>query len=153
AAIAAIDAVRGGRARLLMKGRIPTSDLVREILRRPGGLRTGRPVCQVVLMEIPRDGRRFLMAGTGILIRPNRATQAGVMEAAVDVSRALGADRPRVALMAATESENPAMEETLDAARLQRRNEAGEFPGCILQGPLSFDLAYAADAADKKRIR
>ena len=60
--------------------------------------------------------------------------------------------RPRVALMAATEKVKPAMPETVEAAELQRRNRQGEFPGCSIQGPLSFDLAYAADAGAKKRI-
>ena len=103
-------------------------------------------------MEIVRDGRRFLLADTGICVRPKLDQKADILASAVEVARALGVDRPRVALMAATESVNLAMPETLDAAELQKRNEAGEFPGCTVQGPLSFDLAYAADAADKKRI-
>jgi phosphotransacetylase len=57
-----------------------------------------------------------------------------------------------VALMAASEKVTEAMPETLDAAELQRRGEAGAFPGCVVRGPLSFDLAYAEDAAAKKRV-
>src|SRR5262249_30870054 len=108
--------------------------------------------CQVVLMEIRPAGRRFLLADTGICVRPTLEQKADVLRHAAGVARALGADGPRVAVMAATESVTDAMPETLDAAELQRRGEAGEFPGCVVQGPLSFDLAYAADAADKKRI-
>jgi len=68
------------------------------------------------------------------------------------VAHALGEREPRVAIMAATESVTETMPDTLDAAELTRRNRHGELPGCVVQGPLSFDLAYAADAADKKRI-
>ena len=70
---------------------------------------------------------------------------------AVEVAHALGAEVPCVAVMAATETVVESMSETLDAADLQRRSQAGEFPGCLVQGPLSFDLAYAAEAAEKKR--
>jgi phosphate butyryltransferase len=149
---AAVESVRSGRAALLMKGRVSTPTLLRAVLDPSIGLRTGRVVCQVVLMEIVRDARRFLLADTGITIRPDLAAKADILLSTCEVARSLGEPTPRVALMAATESPTPAMPETLDAVELQRRAEAGEFPGCHLQGPLSFDLAYAADAADRKRI-
>ncbi len=149
---AAVAEVRQGRARMLMKGRIATPALMRAVLDPEAGLRTGRVVCQVVLMEIPRDDRRFLLADTGICVQPTIETRIDILHSAIEVARRLRADPPRVALMAATESVNAAMPETLEAAELQRRNAAGEFADCVVQGPLSFDLAYAADAADKKRI-
>ena len=68
------------------------------------------------------------------------------------MAHALGADRPNVALMAASESVSSAMPETIQAAEIQHRNQAGEFPECIIQGPLSFDLAYAAEAGTKKHV-
>jgi phosphate butyryltransferase len=148
----AVEAVRSGRAALLMKGRVSTPTLLRAVLDPLSGLRTGRVVCQVVLMEIVRDARRFLLADTGITIRPDLAAKADILSSTCEVARSLGEPSPRVALMAATESPTPAMPETLEAADLQKRAESGEFPGCLIQGPLSFDLAYAADAADRKRI-
>jgi phosphate butyryltransferase len=149
---AAVAAVRSGRARMLMKGRIATPDLMRAVLDPETGLRAGRAICQVVLMEIARDARLFLMADTGVMIRPDLAKKIEVIESAVELARALGSDRPRVAMMAASEKVVSAMPETLLAAELQRRNRGGEFSGCVIEGPLSFDLAYAADAAEKKRI-
>jgi phosphotransacetylase len=149
---AAVAEVKQGRARLLMKGRVATPALMRAVLDPEHGLRTGRVICQVVLMEIPRDGRRFLLADTGITVRPKPEQKADILRSAVEVAHALGAERPKVALMAATESLNVSMPETVDAAGLQQRNRAGEFPDCVVQGPLSFDLAYAADAGDKKRV-
>jgi phosphotransacetylase len=116
------------------------------------GLRAGRAIGQVVLMEIRPAGRRFLLADTGICIEPTLQQKAEFLIESVEVAQALGAEEPRVALMAASESVSEKMPETLDAAELQRRHQAGEFPGCVVQGPLSFDLAYAADAGDKKRI-
>lgn len=151
-AAATVAEVRQKRARMLMKGRIATPDLLHAMLDHDSGLRTDQVICQVVLMEIPRDARRFLLADTGITLRPTPEQKAGIIQSCVAVGRSLGVERPRVAVMAATESVNSKMPETLDAAYLQTRNQAGEIDGCIVQGPLSFDLAYAPDAADKKRI-
>jgi phosphotransacetylase len=149
---AAVAEIRAGRARMLMKGQIATPDLMRVVLDHEAGLRTGRAICQVVLMEIPRDDRRFLLADTGILIHPNLTKKIDVLHSAVEMAQALGAPVPRVAMMAASEKAVDAMPETLHAQELQRRNAAGEFPQCVIQGPLSFDLAYASDAAGKKHI-
>jgi phosphate butyryltransferase len=103
-------------------------------------------------MEVRRDARRFLLADTGICVRPTREQKAGILLAAVEVAHALGQPEPRVALVAASERTAEAMPETLDAAELQRRAAAGTFSGCLVQGPLSFDLAYAADAGEAKRV-
>jgi phosphotransacetylase len=151
-AVAAVAEVREGRARLMAKGMISTPSLMRAILDPERGLRSGRVVCQVVLMEVAPDGRRFLMADTGICVRPKLATKLDIVRQAVEVARALGVAHPRVAAMAASESVNAGMPETIDAAELQRRGGSGEFEGVSIQGPLSFDLAYSADAGGKKRI-
>jgi phosphotransacetylase len=147
---AAASAVRDGRARLLMKGQIATPALMAAVLDPAAKLRTGHNICQVVLMEICPDRRRFLLADTGITIRPRIEQKADILRSAVAVARALGADEPRVALLAATESVTEKMPDTLDSADLEQRGARGEFPGCVVQGPLSFDLAYAAEAADRK---
>jgi phosphotransacetylase len=151
-AAAAVAEVKAGGARLLMKGQINTPDLMRAMLDPSTGLRTGRVICQVVLMEIRSSGRRFLLADTGITIQPTLDQKVDILRSAVEVAQALGAEVPRVAVMAASESVTDAMPETREAAELQRRGQAGQLPGCVVQGPLSFDLAYEAGAADKKRM-
>ena len=151
-ATAAIDEVRASRAQVLMKGQIATPALMEAVLDPTTGLRTGRVVCQVVLMEIPRDDRRFLMADTGICVAPNLKSRIDILRAAVEVARALGLSMPKVALMAATETVKDAMPETVEAAELVLRNQQGEFADCSIAGPLSFDLAYAVEAGARKRI-
>jgi phosphotransacetylase len=151
-AAASVARVRSGQARLLMKGQISTPDLMRAILDERVGLRTGRVICQVVLMEIARDGRRFLLADTGITPRPDLGQKIDILQSAVSVARALGEATPRVALLAASEKATARLPDTLEASELQRRSEAGEFPGCLVQGPLSFDLAYAASAGERKGL-
>src|SRR5262249_18809710 len=134
-AAAAVAQVRSGPARLLMKGQVATPALMKAVLDPAGGLRTGRVGCQIVLMEVRPEGRRFLLADAGVCIRPTRDQQADILRSAADVARALGEPCPRVALMAATEQVTEAMPETLNAAELVRRAGAGEFPGCAVQGP------------------
>jgi phosphate butyryltransferase len=149
----AVALVRSGRARALMKGQIPTPDLMRAVLDPTNGLRTSRVICQVVLMEIPRDGHRFLMADTGICVQPSVDDRIDILGSVVEVARVLGATKPKVALLAATETVKPSMPETVEWAELTRRGRLGEFGDCIVDGPLSFDLAYAMDAGAKKHVQ
>lgn len=155
-AAAAVAEVRAGRARTLMKGQIATPALMKAVLSRETGLRTDRCICQIVLMEIPRDRRRFLLSDTGITIQPTLDQKADILRSMVDVATVLregdSNELPRVAVMAASEKPSEAMPETLEAVELTNRNAAGQFEGCLVQGPLSFDLAYAVDAGEKKKI-
>lgn len=148
---AAVAEVRAGRAKLLMKGQIATPELMRAVLDSQHGLRTGKTIAQVVLMEIEGQ-RRFLLADTGVTIAPTLAQKADLVEHVTEVGRALGADPVCVALMAATEKVTEAMPDTLESAELVRQAAEGRFPGAVVDGPLSFDLAYAADAGEKKRV-
>ncbi len=148
----AVAEVRSGRAAMLMKGRVSTPDLMHAILDPENGLRSGRSVAQVVLMEVLRDGRRFLLADTGVMVRPKLAKKIELIEMAASVARSLGAEVPRVAMMSASEKVIDTLPDTFDAAELARRSLLGEFPGMVLEGPLSFDLAYAPKAAGRKGI-
>lgn len=151
-AVLAVREVRARRARLLMKGQIPTPALMKAVLDKEHGLRTGKTICQVVLMEIAKDARRFLLTDTGVTVAPALHQKCDLIEAAVWVAQALGVASPRVALMSATEKVTPQLPDTLDAEELVQRAEQGDFGACQVQGPLSFDLAYAVDAGAKKGI-
>lgn len=148
AAHAAVAAIHAGQAQLLMKGQIATPTLMGAVLAREGGLRTGRVIAQVVLMEIPRDQRRFLLADTGITPRPTLDQKRDLLHSMVAIAHQLGEPNPRVAVMAASEKVTDALPDTHEAAAL-----AGEcWTGCVVQGPLSFDLAYAPEAGQRKGI-
>jgi len=151
-ASSAVAEVRSGNAQALVKGQIATPDLMKAVLDRETGLRTERVICQVVLMEIPRDRRKFLLADTGICVQPGLDERIDIMRSAIELAQALWAERPRVALLAATETVKPAMPETVEAAEISRRGREGEFGDCVIEGPLSFDLAYATEAAARKQI-
>jgi phosphotransacetylase len=151
-AATAVAKVRMGRAAALMKGRISTPDLLSAVLDKERGLRKGRVVCQVVLMEIRRDRRRFLLADTGICVQPSLDEQIDILRSAIEVAEALSATPARVALMAASETVKDSMPETVQAAALCSRAQRSEFGNCVVEGPLSFDLAYAAEAGARKQV-
>lgn len=149
---AAVAEIRAGNATILMKGQIPTPDLMKSVLHQEYGLRTGKTLCQIVLMEILRDQRRFLMGDTGLCIQPDFRQKREILEHQIAAARCLGVDHPAIAVMSATEKVTNAMPDTAEAAEFQRLCDSGEFGSARVQGPLSFDLAYARDAGDKKRI-
>jgi phosphate butyryltransferase len=103
-AAAAVAAVRRGQAPLLMKGLVATPALMRAVLDPAAGLRTGRLICQVVLLEIRPAGRSMRLADTGICIRPTLEQKADVLRHAAAVAHVLGAEVPHVAALAATEA-------------------------------------------------
>jgi phosphotransacetylase len=149
---AGVEMVKQGEVRLLMKGQVATPALMKAVLHPTAGLRTGRVICQVVLMEIASANRRFLLADTGVSTHPNVTQKIDILRSAVGVAHALGEPSPRVAVMSATEKPTDALPDTLEAAEIQRRAEAGEIAGCAVQGPLSFDLAYAAESGERKGV-
>ncbi|MCY2965229.1 MAG: phosphate acyltransferase [Planctomycetota bacterium] len=152
AAEAAVNGVATGRAQLLMKGQIDTPALVRALLDPRFGLRRAGTICQVVLMEIVDQRRRFLLSDTGVTIQPTLEQKANIIANTIHVARGLGVTDPRVALVAATEKMNPNMPETVEIVELCRRASAGELGQAQVRGPLSFDLAYASDAGEKKGV-
>ncbi|QDT36621.1 phosphate acyltransferase [Stratiformator vulcanicus] len=147
-AVTAVSEVREGRAQILMKGQVATPDLMKAVFSREAGLRTGRVVAQMVLMEIVRDDRVFLLTDTGITPEPTSDQRGELIGHAIETAAALGASEPKIALMAATEKATEALPDSLDAAKLASQS----WQPAIVEGPLSFDLAYAAGAATKKRL-
>lgn len=148
----AVREVKEGRAKLLMKGQISTPYLMKAILNKETGLRTGKTIGQTVLMEITKDQRSFLLTDTGVTVDPNLQQKAELIESTVAVAHRLGCSTPRIGVMSATEKVTDALPDTHDAAKLVQQGSEGQFGDCLIQGPLSFDLAYAADAGVKKGI-
>lgn len=150
---AAVAEVREGRAAVLMKGRVSTPDLMSAVLDRETGLRTGRTIGQVVLMELPGVDRRFLLTDTGVTIRPSIDQRAELVESVGRIAHSLGVETPRIALMSATEKPTDALPDSVEAAELARRaREDDAFPGCLVEGPLSFDLVFTNEAGARKGV-
>jgi phosphotransacetylase len=152
-AAAAVAAVREGRGRLLMKGQVSTPELMKAVLDRERGLRTGEAICQMVLMEVVPHARRFLLADTGVTIAPTLAQKQSMVRSLVEAARRLGAEAPRIAIVSATEKPTAAMPDTLEAVELVRWAQTGAAGNAVVDGPLSFDLAYDVRAAQRKGVQ
>ncbi len=150
AARQAVELVSSGRAQILMKGLVSTGEIMRAVLDKQIGLRTGRVISHVAVLESPGYGRLILMTDGGMVIAPDLQQKAQMIENAVFVARKLGNERPKVAAIAAFEQVNPSMPATTDAALLAKMAERGQIKGCIVDGPIALDGAVSKEAAEHK---
>ncbi len=143
-----------GQADILLKGHLRTDELLRAVLDRNAGLRTGRLLSDVLLYEDTLSGFRRLVAVTdgGINVSPDLKQKAAIIENAVLVMHALGIARPKVALLSATEAVLESVPSTVDARRLTEMAAAGELGECEVFGPLALDNALLDTAARAKGI-
>jgi len=150
----AVELVKAGEGHILMKGKVTTGDLLREVLHRDRGLRTGRLLSDVFLFDSPLPGDARLMGITdgGINLAPNLDAKVQILGNALDVFRALDCERPKVAVLSAIERVNPDLQSTLDAVELARMAREGLFGACEVEGPLAMDLALSAEAAQRKGL-
>jgi phosphate butyryltransferase len=152
AAFQAIGLIRDGAADLLMKGKINTSVLIRAVLNREKGLRTGRQLSQVIVFQVPGIDRLMIMTDAAINLAPELAQKAEICRNAIQVAHALGIEEPKVALLCALEFVNPAMPATVDAAALTMMNRRGQLKGAYIEGPIALDVPMSRFAADRKGI-
>jgi phosphate butyryltransferase len=149
----AIDLVREGKADLLMKGKVTTASLMRGILDKERGLRTGSQLSQVIVFQVPHIPRLMIMTDGAINIAPTLAQKAEITRNAIMVAHALGNAEPKVVLLTALEFVNPEMPATVDAAALTQMNRRGQITGAYLEGPLAMDVPLSRFAAERKNIQ
>jgi phosphotransacetylase len=152
AALEAVTLVRGGRAEVLMKGSLHTDELLSAVVSREHGLRTGRRISHVFLMDVPTYHKVLIVTDGAINIAPTLEDKADICQNAIDLAQSLGVTRPKVAVLAAVETVTSKMPATLDAAALCKMAERGQIRGAIIDGPLAFDNAISKDAAGIKGI-
>ncbi len=150
----AVRLVRNGEADILMKGHIRTDQLMRAVLDRETGLRTGRLLSDVFLFEYPQEGGRRLLAvsDAGLNVAPTLEQKAEIVRNAIGVMHTLGLRRPKVAIMSATEAVLPSVPSTLDAQALTAMGAGGQFGEADVFGPLALDNALFESAARAKGI-
>ena len=152
AAHAGVSMVRSGEARLLMKGHLHTNVLMRAVLDRYAGLRTGRRVSHVFHMSVPYSRRELMITDAAVNVAPDLQTKIDIVRNATDLARALGYERPRVALLSATEEPSNGIPSSVEAAAVMKtltENGGHDFDIC---GPLAFDNAVSPAAARLKGI-
>ena len=148
----AVELVREGKAELLMKGSLHSDELLGAVVAKDTGLRTGRRLSHVFLMDVPTYHKVLLVTDGAINIAPSLEDKVDICQNAIDLARAFGVERPKVAILAAVETVNSKMPATLDAAALCKMAERGQIKGGLLDGPLAFDNAISRDAATMKGL-
>jgi phosphotransacetylase len=149
----AVELIREGRAEILMKGSLHTDELMAAVVSREGGLRTGRRISHVFVMDVPTYHKVLIVTDGAINIAPTLEDKVDICQNAIDLAISLGLEKPKVAILAAVETVNSKMPATLDAAALCKMAERGQIKGGILDGPLAFDNAISKEAAKTKGIK
>jgi phosphate butyryltransferase len=148
----AVEAVKQGKAEMLMKGKVDTSTLLKAVLDKESGLRTGAFLSHVAVMEVKSYPKLMLVSDGGMNIRPDIKQKVEILKNAVEVARKLGIEKPKAACLAAVELVNPDMQETVDAAGLVKMAERGDIKDVTMDGPIAFDAAINLQAARTKGI-
>ena len=148
----AAQLVAEGRATILMKGSLHTDELLASVVSREAGLRTERRISHCFVMDVPLLDRVVIIADAAINIFPTLAEKVDIVQNAIDLAHALGNPKPKVAILSATESVNPKIQSTIEAAALCKMADRGQITGGLLDGPLALDNAVNLTAARIKKI-
>ena len=151
AAKVAVKLVHDGKADMYMKGLISTKDFLRSVLDKEVGLRTGRVLTHVGVFEVKGIDQLLFLSDQAFIMYPTLEEKVKIIENALDIANACGIKNPKVAPLAAVEVVNPKMPATVDAAELTKMNEEGKIKGCIIDGPLSLDMAISKEACSHKK--
>ncbi len=152
AALQAAEAVGKGEAEVLIKGQVSTADFMHAALNPQANLRTERRLTHVALYDMPQLGRLIFLSDAGIAVAPSLEEKMDIIQNAVDLARALGVGKPRVGVLAATETIQPKIRATSEAAILSKMAERGQINHCWVDGPLSLDSAMDPTVAKRHQL-
>lgn len=149
-AMKSVELINDGKADFLMKGKLQTADLLKAVVNKEKGLRTGKVMSHVAILEVPTYHKLIAVTDGGMMMYPTVEEKKQIIENAVNVFLAMGYENPKVAVLSAVEVVNPKMPETIDADLLKKMNLEGEIKNCIVEGPISFDLSVNKETAEIK---
>jgi phosphate acetyltransferase len=153
AAAKAVEFVRAGNAQLVMKGSLHSDELLGAVAKRETGLRTARRISHVFVMDVPTHPQTLFITDAAVNIAPDLLAKRDIIQNAIDLYAGLGLGTPKVAILSAVETVNPAIPSTIEAAALCKMAERGQITGGELDGPLAFDNAISPEAARIKGIK
>lgn len=133
--------VREGKIDCVMKGKIETGPLMKVMVNRDYGIRKNETMSLVSFVESPYYHKVFAITDVGLLTYPDTNQKVAAICNAVEAFHALGTENPKVAILTAVEKVNPKMPETVEAAEIKKMNQEGKLAGCVVEGPISYDLA------------
>jgi phosphate acetyltransferase len=147
----AAELAAAGKVEIVMKGSVHTDEMIHAILKQRT-LRTGRRMSHVFRFVVPLYPKPLLISDAALNILPTLEEKVDIIQNAIDFARILGVTKPKVAILSAVETVNPAIPSTLHAAALCKMADRGQIKGGVLDGPLAFDNAISAHAAHVKGI-
>lgn len=139
--------IREGKGQMLIKGLLQTGTLLKAVVNKESGIRASKVMSHVAILDVPSYHKLIFDTDGGMCISPDLEQKRHILKNAVDFCRFLGYDCPKVAVLCAVEAVNPNMPETLDAAALKEEAARGDFGPCVVEGPISFDLATDGESA------
>ncbi len=137
----------------LMKGMLSTSSFLKGVLDKDFGLRTGKILSHIAVLEIPAYHKLIFMSDGGMNPKLDLKTRIDIINNGISLMKALGIKNPKIALVAASESVHPDMPETIDATKIVEMNKNGEIKDAIIEGPFGFDVAVSRESAEHKKIK
>ena len=152
AAEKAVELVRAGKAEALMKGSLHTDELMAAVVSKTGGIRTERRISHCFIMDVPGHPDPLMITDAAVNIAPDLDAKVDIIQNAIDLAHAMGADEVRVAILSAMETVTSKVPSTIEAAALCKMAERGQITGAILDGPLALDNAISPEAAAIKKI-
>lgn len=153
ASLRAVALVSNGKAHLVMKGLVDTAIILKAVLNKEVGLRTGNALSHVAVFDVPNFPRLLFVTDAAMNIAPDVETKRMIIENSLDVAKALDIELPNVGVICAKEKVNDKMPATVDAAELVRMNQEGIIKGCKVGGPFALDNAVSEEAARIKGIK
>ena len=150
ASLKAVNLVHEGKADMYMKGLIDTKNFLKSVLDKEVGLRTGSPLSHVCVFEVPGIEQLLFLTDVAFMTYPTLDDKVNIIKNTLPVTKACGIDCPKIAPLAAVEVVNPKMPATVEAAELTRMCAEGQITDCVIDGPLSLDLAIDPEAAKHK---
>ena len=146
----AVALVSSGKAHMVMKGLVDTAIILKAVLDKEIGLRTGNVLSHVAVFDVPGYDRLFLVTDAAMNLDPDLNTKKQIIENSIQIAHALDIEMPKVAALCAKEKVNEKMPDTVDAKELEEMNKRGEITGCIVGGPFALDNAVSEEAAKHK---
>ena len=146
--------IHEGKVNIFAKGSIETKPMMKAILDKEIGIKIDNNISLVCIFEMKQENstKLLLISDPGIRPYPTFEEKISIINHAVEVAHVIGIEKPKVAVLAAIEVVNPKMKETVEADKLSKMNDNGEIKGCIVDGPLSLDLAVDPTACEMKKV-
>lgn len=145
-----VKLIQDKKAEILMKGNVQTSTLIKCVLNKEYGVMNGELLSHVLFVQAPEYHKVFAVTDSAIVPNPDINQKKAILNNTLKAMHNLGYENPKVAVITAVEVVNPKMQETLDAAEIVNLNQSGEITNCVIEGPISMDIAFDVEAAATK---